>query len=235
MFLLLGAIVNVAVAWGCVHASHPTSLTTVDEVREYLGIQRREAPTACEARPLGQFGWVPRNNTHLDEYHVIATERKHVGCVHRHLSEEWSFAQGKFATYYPSYPSAVAIMSSVRAGWPVKSMHGEVWSVFDGRTGAPGTRRDGIIEFPRTVNMVNGSRYFPVQCPLDPIWPGFAINTLFYAGLLWLLFAAPFALRRRRRMKRGLCPVCAYPVGESEVCTECGKPVKGRTVESDTS
>jgi len=61
-----------------------------------------------------------------------------------------------------------------------------------------------------------------------PIWPGFAINTLFYAGVLWLLFAAPFALRRGRRIKRGLCPACAYPVGASDLCTECGKPVQSR-------
>jgi hypothetical protein len=58
--------------------------------------------------------------------------------------------------------------------------------------------------------------------PLVPIWPGFAINTLCYAGILWLLFAAPFALRKRRRIKRGLCPTCAYPVGTNERCTECG-------------
>mgnify|MGYP003578232462 CR=1 FL=1 len=58
----------------------------------------------------------------------------------------------------------------------------------------------------------------------SPLWPGFAINTLFYAGILWVMFAAPFALRRRRRIKRGLCPACAYPVGESIVCTECGAP-----------
>jgi hypothetical protein len=49
---------------------------------------------------------------------------------------------------------------------------------------------------------------------------------VFYAAILWLLFAAPFALRRRRRIKRGLCPKCAYPVGESPVCTECGAAVK---------
>jgi hypothetical protein len=24
------------------------------------------------------------------------------------------------------------------------------------------------------------------------------------------------------RIKRGLCPACAYPVGSSSVCTECG-------------
>jgi hypothetical protein len=58
------------------------------------------------------------------------------------------------------------------------------------------------------------------------IWPGFAINTLFYAGILWLLFAAPIALRRRRRIKRGLCPACAYPVGTSNKCTECGVMVR---------
>ena len=68
------------------------------------------------------------------------------------------------------------------------------------------------------------SRY-PRPLPLRPVWPGFAINTLFYAAILWggwLLLAAPFALRRRRRIKRGLCPACAYPVGASDVCTECG-------------
>ena len=61
--------------------------------------------------------------------------------------------------------------------------------------------------------------------PLRPIASGFAINTVFYAAILWLLFAAPFALwgvRRRRRIKRGLCPKCAYPVGTNERCTECG-------------
>jgi predicted amidophosphoribosyltransferase len=52
------------------------------------------------------------------------------------------------------------------------------------------------------------------------------INTVFYAVMLWLPFTALRALRRRRRIKRGLCPACAYPVGSSEVCTECGRPVK---------
>jgi hypothetical protein len=60
--------------------------------------------------------------------------------------------------------------------------------------------------------------------PLRPIWPGFAINTVFYAGVLWLLFAAPFAMRRRRRIKRGLCPKCGYDLrgSESKECPECG-------------
>ena len=66
--------------------------------------------------------------------------------------------------------------------------------------------------------------------PLTPLWPGFAINTVFYAAILWMLFAAPFALRRRRRIKRGLCPTCGYDLrgrsGESTLCPECGKSLK---------
>jgi hypothetical protein len=66
--------------------------------------------------------------------------------------------------------------------------------------------------------------------PLRPLWPGFAINTVFYAAILWMLFAAPGMIRRRRRIKRGLCAACAYPVGESDVCTECGRPVRFKNV-----
>ena len=64
--------------------------------------------------------------------------------------------------------------------------------------------------------------------PFRPVWPGFAINTLLYAAVLWMTLAAPLALRRRRRLKRGLCPKCAYPIGINPVCTECGRTLKAR-------
>jgi len=63
------------------------------------------------------------------------------------------------------------------------------------------------------------------RLPLLPLWPGFAINTLFYAGVLWMLFCGPFALRRMIRRRRGRCPHCNYPIGQSPVCTECGAAV----------
>ena len=74
----------------------------------------------------------------------------------------------------------------------------------------------------------NGWYVGKLVIPLGPIWPGFAINTVFYAVVLWLLFAAPVALRRRRRTKRGLCPKCAYPVGTNARCTECGAAHEGK-------
>jgi hypothetical protein len=68
--------------------------------------------------------------------------------------------------------------------------------------------------------------------PLRPIWLGFIINTLFYALLLWLIFFAPFAARRVLRRKRRLCAKCAYPVGVSPVCSECGAGVRPRANEN---
>ncbi len=69
-----------------------------------------------------------------------------------------------------------------------------------------------------------------LMVPIRPVWPGFALNTLFYAALLWLLIPGPFVLRRFLRVRRGLCPKCAYPMGESAVCTECGRALAKRTV-----
>ena len=64
--------------------------------------------------------------------------------------------------------------------------------------------------------------------PYHPMLIPFSINTLFYAVVLWLMIPGPFALRRFIRVRRGLCPACAYPTGQSGVCSECGKPLPGR-------
>ena len=73
------------------------------------------------------------------------------------------------------------------------------------------------------------SMIYSKRLPLIPIWPGFAVNTIFYGAIIWLLIPGPFALRRLIRRRRGLCPACGYPVGESDVCSECGRDLPGRT------
>jgi hypothetical protein len=64
--------------------------------------------------------------------------------------------------------------------------------------------------------------------PLGIIWPGFIINTLTYT-LVWfvLLFAARRATRAlitRRRLRRGVCPMCSYDLrgDHASGCPECG-------------
>ena len=64
-------------------------------------------------------------------------------------------------------------------------------------------------------------RYLPVQ----PTFPGFFINTLSYALVLWLFWSAPFTTRRLFRKRRGRCISCGYDLryAEHEVCPECGE------------
>ena len=63
--------------------------------------------------------------------------------------------------------------------------------------------------------------------PLRPIWFGFLFNTLAYGFIIWLIFPGPFVLRRLIRRKRGLCVKCAYDLrgAEHEACPECGQQV----------
>ena len=64
--------------------------------------------------------------------------------------------------------------------------------------------------------------------PLRPLWPGFAINTVFYAAILWLLTLGLLTARRMIRCKRGRCIKCGYDLrgtsGGGGVCPECGAP-----------
>ena len=67
--------------------------------------------------------------------------------------------------------------------------------------------------------------------PIRPDVIGFTLNTIFYAVVLWLMILGPlFVVRRWVRVRRGLCPKCAYPMSESAVCSECGKALPRRII-----
>ena len=68
--------------------------------------------------------------------------------------------------------------------------------------------------------------------PWAPRWTGLLVNTLLYGAMLWLVFCAPFELRRRLRRRSGSCPVCGYDLrGSREACPECGRMIAGRSGE----
>ena len=112
-------------------------------------------------------------------------------------------------------------------GWPLLSMSCE-YDFFQRQTPARPVRSirvsSGITTGAIDPSWIHGpdTRGLPRALPLRPIPRGFAINTIFYAVLLWLLICGPFALRRFLRVNRGLCVKCGYPRGELPVCTECG-------------
>jgi hypothetical protein len=217
VFLLLGAIINVAFAWGCVnwHGQLTYSRTT----------NAKSQWDWLFARGLNE---TPRADFIQYDFHIASLDQRGA-TIQTYVASE-IVKEGFFGSFVTSDFHAAQI---VRAGWPVKSLTGQ--SVDQAKSiGGPAASvgeipfvlrpsNCGVFVMPMfTIGTINfGGRYTPIL----PIFPGFAINTIFYAAILWMIFVMPFAIRRRRRIKRGLCARCAYPVGVSNTCTECGAEV----------
>ncbi len=226
VFLLLGTIVNVAVAWGC------SGIGPLPQSGDPLG--RWSVHTQADLAWLERRGWKPMTGAWKGDVHHQSLRSSTV--EYGLYSEIGIPTAGRFIGVLPQWTFAVW----VRAGWPMQSLSGErfdrralsrnsIPSVPGFSIGlAPPAIADQDCEevwaVPARFNVMSRADRARVL-PLRPIWPGFAINTVFYAAILWMLFAAPFALRRRLRIKRGLCPACGYDLRGSgaSVCPECGK------------
>ena len=190
--LAAGATLNVAVAWGCTLRFAP-GLNT--------GAERKMASDQLTGILRTSFHDVPVETASL------------FGGVHSGITWQNSRAMcwnGKCIWF--------VIRST--SGWPVQSLMGQSVSV-----GNPAAHIEGYqfaFRIPDWLRPYMAKKALVDFFPLRPLWPGFAINTLFYAGVLWMLFCGPFALRRMIRKRRGRCLHCAYPIGQSPVCTECG-------------
>jgi hypothetical protein len=210
IFLLAGAVVNVAVAWGCIAAQS----TPWDEVEVVV------APDT---------DWLWANGIAI--YDVLEEQRlRQFGLLDSEYSAQVEEPTDRTSGYY-------LYARRTRCGWPFLSLDGGRGSTIEfvearGRywftdvfyIDALSGDEPASLLFGNGGAMLGDLEYLP----LGPIWPGFAVDTLFYAATLWLLICGPFALRRFIRVKRGLCPKCAYPMGDSPVCTECGKPLPRR-------
>ena len=105
----------------------------------------------------------------------------------------------------------------IETGWPVRSLAGAHLS----------DRTDEAIRSWYTTAIVNpwvpDNRRIFTFIPYRPIWPGFALNTLLYAAVLWIPFV-PFVLRQVLRRRRRACLQCGYDLNHvpHEGCPECG-------------
>jgi hypothetical protein len=206
ILVVAGAILNVGVAWGC--ALVPVSLwfTPSSDTRDYV-----EWPRAVPDRWPKRAHFVGRRvfGRDVDEFSAIAAVEND--------EELWRAEQ---------YSLIIG-----GNGWPCRALEWELWHV-----------RNSLRpnEIPRQTWWLSGiflptgdaypSTLHVTRLPLRPSWHGFAINTIFYAALLWLACWAPSTLRGKVRAKRGLCPACSYPVGGSLICTECGESLPKRPV-----
>ena len=197
LFLLLGAVVNVAVAWGIVlWTPTPTFPGMADRPKQIDW--PRPVPPDWPA-PLIQFS-----------------------------AETWGLSRLLTVAIVPRLPRAIQRWSMYifQAGWPCRCVEAQRSKV--NRNGVP-VRTDfrPAVKLPETLHFLRIEAARIRVLPLRPIWPGFAINTIFYAAtiaILWLLTLGPFTARRIIRRKRGHCVKCGYDLrgAEHEVCPECG-------------
>ncbi len=182
IFLLLGAVVNVAVAYSCVFWAP-----------DWPGGSSVALPAGSDwVREPGASWPAPNKGFASSAFgHSIVT---------------------RSATTKPGIAYHQTI---IQFGWPFRTVD------LEGRAVAGRIQLIGVGRRIPATPLFRQTDYYR-HVPLRPIWPGFALNTLFYATILWLLAWGAFALRRLVRLRRGLCPKCAYPMGESAVCTECG-------------
>ena len=190
VFLLLGAVVNVAVAWGIAWRGDPkgywriTPQEAQGEIINNLGITRDE-----------EYHWGGFNDG--------------VG-----ISVRSAHAQSRM--------SEMLGYQQCSTGWPLRTVRGAELFV-NGDERYEWAIRIPVEHHPKEYIGYWGHGMGRVL-PLRPIWPGFLINTLFYALVLWLLWSTPFAARRLIRKRRGRCVKCGYDLTgtEHEVCPECG-------------
>lgn len=120
-------------------------------------------------------------------------------------------------------------MHEVRSGWPVAAMRSRRVTNWDDAKFTYVTQCDGLeipasslgerMRFTLEGNSLN-SPYRPV--PLVPVWPGFAVCSVFWAGVVGVVWYVPGAVRRAGRRRRGQCPTCAYELRGLHSCPECG-------------
>lgn len=120
--------------------------------------------------------------------------------------------------------SKVASVFRTYSGWPMYCLYGEHWTRYiDG-----GERCEIIYKYASALSVEKGM--VPQDSariiPLRPIWLGFAVNTMFFGGILWLLLCGPIVVRRVIRRRSCRCAGCGYPIGTSAVCSECGNDLK---------
>jgi hypothetical protein len=234
LLLVLGAIVNVAVAWGFSiagasvrqirHRGFPSS------PREFHipWIDLQEGDRAL----LAGAGW----RATIDDDRAIwidisARRRFGLDLVAYLPHAETNIARGRYREDYrtvyrygfirrPGFGEVVRVF----AGWPASTVADIQFHHASAPPQVITVDHASAVRVPELFGSFPSADGFAL--PTRILWPGFVINTLFYAVILWLLFAAPFVLRRRRRIKRGRCPKCAYDLrgrpSHADACPECG-------------
>ena len=227
--LLAGAVVNVAVAWGCwsgIRSPNVGKKLPAEETRKIAKDLGLSSQLNSDGIPSVTYGGRMDSGfgTTLD---IVQIGQVVVDPGFDFPTRDELLKQGpeKVADLVREHVQALfGGAKRIQAGWPTLALRGyEITGLIDSNSVMQG-RATGAWP-PTEFRWALPVRKNKPSFPLRPIWPGFAVNTAFYAAILWLLICEPFVIRKYIRMKRGRCVQCAYPMGASGVCSECGKTI----------
>ncbi len=230
VFLLLGAVVNVAVAWGCALGLPVLSWdgpfwrsSRTGDPAPYWVVQQLERPGAM------RYTWLHVPYDFDNAPGIDLGVFREIEPVDLDDIPRWSRLD-----YTNPPPQKYRGWSSHfiddARGWPVLAMSSFTAEGVDPVKDALLFRSSGGFSVPEELRPkplfvdVEDEWFNRPIIPLRPIWSGFAINTVCYAVILWVLTLGPFTARRFIRRKRGHCLKCGYDLShaEHEVCPECG-------------
>jgi len=232
VFLLLGAIVNVAVAWTFAFFAPqpvwrtPTAALTDSPTVVFGLATRREAQTNVQFELQRTTGVVIVGARHNSSNLIINGKRafeflpfdefRHELPACSQLRQaEW--ARDELAELL--WRSWNVSIDEYSCGWPWPALTG--WCTFGSTASELEITPHGLIR----LSMSPSNRTMARVLPWYPAWAGFVGNTLVFGGTLGAIVFVFGAARRWMRTSRGLCVKCAYPIGASDVCTECGAAV----------
>ncbi|MEM7229290.1 MAG: hypothetical protein AAF432_10810 [Planctomycetota bacterium] len=215
LFLLLGAVINVAVAWGIAACLKPQVGMTLQQLKDqdgkrvwysdmnderYVGGRYHESTLQTIVSLYYSKPFNPNFDSNSDI--VRASWNDH---AYRHwMSDELRDSEIKGYEYH------------VARGWPLITLRARYWHVRLTRF----LQSDGITLPKPWVGVIY--LRIPRVLPTTPIWSGIILNSLFYAVVGFVIVRILLLIRHIVRARRNRCRQCGYPRGTSSVCSECG-------------
>lgn len=206
MLLVLGAAMNFGVMVFCVWVHEGTG-TLAQRLREQTSSHSSQVELASVWPMRAKTGWpdAPRESRAF----VFPWMTK----VHA-----WQRKQRFRDEYAESWDMVIR-----QSGWPLQCWW-DIEVARDCQTGSRCREIHGRLDVTGWLARRTGLQSLPVYpSPFRSM-----TNMVFWSLVAGAIGAMPGLVRAHYRRRRGLCPACAYPVGVSPVCTECGQVLRLR-------
>jgi hypothetical protein len=117
----------------------------------------------------------------------------------------------------------VEVIFDYSSGWPYLAVNGQDWRVKD-KAGNWVRVSRYWYSLDATVVSRFAKRDALIGIPMNPLWPGFMLNSVLYAVVAFIAIRAAKKAKRGIRLLQSKCPACGY-LCNAGICPECGRQI----------